>query len=146
MPERICQKCGVTFEQVTRQAPPAKYCEDHAPKARKRLAPAPIVPAKTFTIEVRCHVCKGNMVQVNTRRLPGHIVAALECEDCHDPLVVRFTAARTSPKVEPPKDHGTENGAKLHRQRGEQACAACKRAEALAVAMREERKTKKANA
>lgn len=144
--ERTCQTCGVTFEQMTAQAPPVKYCEDHAPKARKRKPPAPVLPAKTFTIEVRCTVCRGNMEQVNTRRLPGHIVAYLECEDCRDPLVVRFTAVRTSTRTEPPKDHGTENGAKLHRKRGEKPCPECARAEALAVAIREERKTKKVEA
>jgi len=144
--ERTCQTCGVTFEQTTAQAPPAKYCEEHAPKARKRKPPAPVVPAKTFTIEVRCTVCRGNMEQGNTRQMPGHIVSVLECQDCRDPLVVRFTAVRTSPKTEPPKDHGTENGAKLHRKRGEKPCPECARAEALAIAIREERKTKKVNA
>ena len=142
MPERICQTCGITFEQTTRQAPPAKYCEEHAPKARKRKPSAPIVPAKTFTVEVRCTVCQGNMKQINTRQTPGHIVAVLECQACGDPLVIRFTAVRTSAKTEPPREHGTEGAAQAHRRRGEEPCPECKRGHALAVAMREDRKVK----
>ena len=141
MAERTCQTCGVTFEQTT-QARAAKYCEEHAPKARKRKPPTPIKTAETFTIEVRCHVCKGNMVQENTRQLPGHVVSVLRCEDCGDPMVVRFTAARTSPKVEPPREHGTEAGAMRHRRAGETPCVECQRAHSLAVAIREERRVK----
>jgi hypothetical protein len=94
---------------------------------------------ETFTVEVRCTLCRGNMRRINDTRKPGHVIAFLECQDCGDKLIVRFTAVRNDPRVFGP-EHGTEARHRRHIRDGEQPCPECLKAHNLATQIRKERK------